>query len=163
MSSPQGYSRLHIALHWLVAVLIIPQFLLNDAVGEAFDAGLEGTPAEPSILVPLHIATGIAIIALVVWRLVLRAKNGAPATPAGGSALTNLLAAAVHWGLYLVLALIVASGATAWFGSVETAGDLHGLLTSVLLALIGLHVVGALYHQFVLKDNLIDRMRTPQL
>jgi len=163
MSSPQGYSRLHIALHWLVAVLIIPQFLLNDAVGEAFDAGLEGEPVASSILVPLHVFTGIAIVALVVWRLVLRAKNGAPEAPAGGTALTNLAAAATHWGLYLVLALIVASGATAWFGSVETAGDIHGLLTSVLLALIGLHVVGALYHQFVLKDNLIDRMRSPQL
>jgi cytochrome b561 len=29
----------------------------------------------------------------------------------------------------------------------------------ILLALVALHVVGALYHQFVLKTNLLARMK----
>lgn len=163
MSSPQGYSRLHIALHWLVAALILPQFLLNDAVGEAFDAGLEGETIASSVLAPLHVATGFAIAALVVWRLVLRFRNGVPPAPEGEGVAQALLAAATHWGLYLVVLLIVGAGVAAWFGGVEEAGDLHGTLTSVLLGLIGLHVVGALYQQFVARTNIIDRMRTPQL
>ena len=32
----------------------------------------------------------------------------------------------------------------------------------VLLALIALHVVGALYHQFVLSDGTLARMRRAQ-
>ena len=34
----------------------------------------------------------------------------------------------------------------------------HGVLTKLLGALIFLHVVGALYHQFHLKDQLFRRM-----
>jgi len=163
MPAPQGYSRLHIVLHWLVAVLLIPQFLLNDAVGEAFDAGLEGEQITASILAPLHVATGITILVLVLWRIALRFKNGVPAAPANEPAIQKLIAAATHLGLYLVLILTVAAGAVAWFGGVEDAGDLHGALTTVLLVLIGLHVVGALYQQFVAKTNIIDRMRTARL
>ena len=33
------------------------------------------------------------------------------------------------------------------------------MLKIVLLVLVALHVVGALYHHFVLKDGLINRMR----
>jgi cytochrome b561 len=32
------------------------------------------------------------------------------------------------------------------------------LLTTVLLGVIGLHLVGALYHYFVLRDRVLQRM-----
>ena len=163
MTQPAGYSRLHIILHWLVVVLIIPQFLLNDSMGEALDAAMEGTTAPSTVLVPLHVFTGITILVLVIWRLALRAKNGVPPLPEEEAPALKLVANLTHWGLYAVLALIVVSGGLAWFGGVETAGDIHGALTTVLLILVGLHVLGALYQQFVLKTNILDRMRTPQL
>ena len=47
----------------------------------------------------------------------------------------------------------------AWFGGVDLAAQGHNVLKIVLLALVALHVLGALYHQFVLKDGLINRMR----
>jgi cytochrome b561 len=34
----------------------------------------------------------------------------------------------------------------------------HGLTSSLLLALVALHFGAALYHQFILKDNLLARM-----
>ena len=34
-----------------------------------------------------------------------------------------------------------------------------GLMKIILLALVALHVVGALYHQFVLHDGTLARMR----
>jgi cytochrome b561 len=37
-------------------------------------------------------------------------------------------------------------------------GDVHGILAWVLFALIGLHVVAALFHRFVLKDHVLQRM-----
>ncbi|MDD8021620.1 MAG: cytochrome b/b6 domain-containing protein [Paracoccaceae bacterium] len=163
MSSPQGYSRLHIALHWLVAVLIVPQFLLNETIAEAFDAGLEGNAAEPGLVGLLHIVCGAAIVIAVLWRIALRIKNGVPAAPASESAVQKLIAAGTHLALYLVLILTAVTGSIAWFGSSETAGDLHGALTTALLILVGLHIVGALYQQFVAKTNIIDRMRTPSV
>jgi cytochrome b561 len=74
-----------------------------------------------------------------------------------------MIATGTHLGLYLVLLLTAASGSVAWFGGVETAGDVHEAMTTVLLILVGLHVAGALYQQFVLKTNIMDRMRTPRV
>jgi cytochrome b561 len=55
--------------------------------------------------------------------------------------------------------LMPVSGSVAWFGGVEAAAQGHNILKIALLALIALHVAGALWHQFVLKDGLIARMR----
>ena len=57
------------------------------------------------------------------------------------------------------LVLIVAAVAATRFGGVDLAAQGHNVLKIVLLALVALHVLGALYHQFVLKDGLINRMR----
>jgi cytochrome b561 len=37
-------------------------------------------------------------------------------------------------------------------------GDIHGVLAWVLFALIALHIAGALFHRFVLKDQTLQRM-----
>ena len=34
----------------------------------------------------------------------------------------------------------------------------HGWIATLLVLLVGLHVVGVVYHQFVLKDRLLSRM-----
>jgi len=38
-------------------------------------------------------------------------------------------------------------------------GDVHGLLAWVLLGLAVLHVAVGVYHQIVLKDGALERMR----
>jgi cytochrome b561 len=38
------------------------------------------------------------------------------------------------------------------------AGDMHSLLGWVLLALIGLHVLAALYHCVIRRDQILQRM-----
>jgi cytochrome b561 len=37
-------------------------------------------------------------------------------------------------------------------------GDVHGVLAWVLLALIGAHVGAAMFHRFVLKDRVLQRI-----
>ena len=37
-------------------------------------------------------------------------------------------------------------------------GDVHGLLAWGMLVLIGVHVLAALYHQLILKENVLSRM-----
>lgn len=153
-----GYSRGQIGLHWLVVALLVPQYILHDAVKQAFRAMLNGEAVTPSALLGLHIYGGIAILVLMLWRLGLRARRGAPLPPAAGSPALELLAKAVHGLLYLVLILLPLTGLVAWFGEARLAGELHELLKVPMLGLIGLHVVAALYHQFVLRDGLMRRM-----
>ena len=158
MPISKGYSRNQILLHWAVAVLIIPQFLFNDAIGAAFDASLEGTAVPFNAAAPFHIMTGLLICVAVIWRVVLRITHGAPAPVSDPKALMTKISKAVQHTMYLVLTLMVVTGATAKFGGIEAAGDAHGILAGLLLALMAIHVAGALKQQFVEKTNVIARM-----
>ena len=37
MSTPSGYSRVQIVLHWVVVLLIAQQYLFKDAISNAWD------------------------------------------------------------------------------------------------------------------------------
>lgn len=159
MTEPTGYSRPQIRLHWIVALLIVPQFVLHDGISAAWRALGQGQELPFSPLVPLHVLGGVLIAALVLWRIVLRLRRAAPALPEGGHPALDLVAKLTHAGLYALLLGLPLSGAVAWFGGVHAAGDAHEVMKTLLLALVALHVVGALYHQFVLKDGLMQRMK----
>lgn len=161
MKVQTGYSRLQIALHWLVALLIVHQFLFSDAIAQVWKARDMSVQPDFSLLVPLHVVGGALILLTVLWRLALRARRGAPPVEGDNSAL-RIIAQLTHLGLYALMLLMPISGALAWFGGVGAAAAGHNVLKLLLLALIALHVVGALYHQFVLRDGVMDRMRRPQ-
>jgi cytochrome b561 len=38
------------------------------------------------------------------------------------------------------------------------AHEVHEILVTVLIALVAVHVLGALKHQFIMKDGLLERM-----
>lgn len=158
-----GYSARQIVLHWVIAVLIAVQYLTNEGIGEAFREMMrEGTAPEPTGMVRLHVLVGIAVLALVVIRLAMRFRRGAPAAEESESALQKLIAAVIHWGLYLLMVLIPVSGLFAWFGENRTPGEVHEALTTVLLIAVGVHVLGALVGQFVQKTGVLMRMVRPQ-
>lgn len=158
----QGYSARQIALHWVVAVLIAVQFLFEDGISGAFRQIMrEGTDPGFSATVLLHVAAGGLVLLLVLLRLVLRLRRGAPPAPAHESAVQKLVAGLVHWGLYLLMVLIPVSGMVAWFGGVGDAGEAHEVLTKVLLAAVAVHVLGALVGQFVQKTGVMARMVRP--
>lgn len=155
-----GYSRTQIILHWAIAGLIVFQFVGHDAIAEFVDTfGITASNAESvPTMVRAHVLLGILTGALMVLRVVLRFTHGAPALPTEESALMKLIAHATHFVLYAALFLMPMSGVAGWFGQIETALVAHNALKLVLLAFVALHIVGALYHQFVLKNNLIKRM-----
>lgn len=159
MPIPKGYSRGQIRLHWIVALLLVPQFLLHDAIKATFLAIGKGEGFSYSPLLVGHIVGGIVILLLMVWRLALRAQRGVPLPPTGEAPARQAVAKAVHLALYAVLLLLPLSGIAAWFGHADAAAQFHNLMKLPLLALVGLHVVGALYHQFVLRNGLIERMK----
>ena len=158
----QGYSRTQIALHWTIAVLILAQFLNDDAIGTAWRAVRRGTEAAGGVPATVHLLAGIAILALVIWRIALRLTRGAPPPPAEESRPLRIAAAATHGTLYLLLLALPLTGLAAWYGGIGPAAGLHETLKTVLMLLIFLHIGGALFQQFVLKSGVVARMLRPQ-
>lgn len=158
MSTAPGYSKTQIWLHWLVVLLIIPQFLLRDSVARTFWGQVKGQSVTPDFLTYGHIVLGVAILLLAAWRLVLRATHGTPEPPHDDPELMRFGAKAIHALLYLTLFALPISGGVAYFLTLGWMAELHSALTTALLIFAGLHIAAALYHQYVLKDHLLRRM-----
>ena len=152
------YARPQILLHWLTFALLLPQFLFHEWIKDAFDILRKGGSFAFDPLVMSHVGLGFVILTLALARLWLRRKHPAPPLPAEEAPWQKAIAHIVHYGLYAVLILMPISGAVAWFGLNHDAAEVHEILKFTLLALFGLHLVGAIYHQRVLKTNILARM-----
>lgn len=155
------YSMLQRLIHWLTLLLMIGSFIsheamkdLYDLVEDAPDAAVEMTAGGQA-----HVVLGLSVLALTVLRLVLRFVQGVPAPVAGQPAMVTLASALVHGALYVLLFAMPLTGMMAWGGGVEAAAEVHEVLFTLLLVLVGGHAAAALFHQFVIKDNLLSRMR----
>ncbi len=170
-NTPSRYHPLQVSLHWLVVLLIAAAFVLGKNMSQL--------PNEPSKITPLaiHMTLGIIILLAVVVRLIARFRLPQPAHATTGNAFLDRLGKLVHYALYAFVLLMAVSGIslslqsglmTIVFGGSGaslpadffdfTTRLLHGFVAPSLLLLVGLHVAAALYHQFVLKDNLLTRM-----
>ncbi len=158
MTQPTRYSPGQIGLHWLIAALLVPQFFLHDAIAHAWHAIGRGEAPPMTFLVAWHIYGGIAILLLMLARVLLRHERGVPPAPAGEQPGLQKLSRGVHLCLYAILFLLPLSGIAAWFGYSRPAGEFHELMKLPLLLLVSLHILGAFYNQFVLKNRLLARM-----
>lgn len=158
-----GYSRAQVALHWTVAVLVVAQIVLHDGIEAAYAAGRGvGTATESDLfLADLHVAFGIAVFALALMRVALRVRRGAPPPPDEHPAL-RIAARATHFALYALILGMPVTGGLAWFGGIEAMAELHGAGKAAILALVGLHVLGALYQHFYLRTDVLRRMLRPE-
>lgn len=161
-------------LHWLIAALLV----YNYALGERTEHLRQGQALFASL--QLHKSIGITILLLSLWRLAIKLWRPQPFAVVDGKS-AKFLSSAVHALFYVVM---IAAPLTGWvivstakieiptllFGVVpwphlpverawhEIAEEAHGLLSKLMLGLIALHVIGAIRHQFFMKDGLFDRM-----
>ena len=155
MSNTTGYSRLQIALHWLIAALIVLNYFVSEGMEDAFDGRMEGTAA--SGLVPgVHVWVGVTVLGLVLLRLLVRMVQGAPA--ALGTTVGDKAAVWGHRVLYLLMLAVPVLGAATWFGGIDATADLHVIAVNVLMILALGHAAMAIFHQYVLRDGLLLRM-----
>lgn len=161
-TAPAGYSVTQISLHWIVFLLIGFQLVFDEDIGRAWRAVRRDEELAFNPWVAAHVYVGIAVLVFALWRIFLRARRGAPQPPEHEPAILKLAAGATHLGLYALLLLIPLSGLAAWFGNVALAGEAHELMKPILIVVVLLHIAGALYHQFVLKTDVMIRMRKPQ-
>ncbi|MEX3934559.1 cytochrome b [Paraburkholderia phymatum] len=172
LTQRRAYDGIARLLHWLVALLITAQFLLGWTMPDVHRDTL------PDGLIAWHLGVGAAIVAAVVCRILWRVTHQPP--PAELTPALSFISRATHALLYITLVAVPLAGwanassrgwAVKLFGVVRypdltqngsqtghALGDVHGWLAWVLLALIVLHIGGALFHRIVLKDDVLQRM-----
>ncbi len=157
-----GYSRAQISLHWAVGLLIVYQLIFGEDMSHVWRSFRDSGTATMTTGAWLHIILGVLVLLLALWRLALRMTRGAPSAPAGTGRGQKLAGEAAHWGLYALMLAMPITGLLVWYGGVTSLAGLHSEILKLLtIVLIALHVAAALFHQFVLKDNLLLRMRKP--
>ena len=175
MAEPRNrYSTVSLAFHWGLALMVLAQVLLITAH--------EATEGPISLeLVHVHKALGLSVLVLTLARIGWRLANPALPIPPGTPAWQKIAARVTHVGFYVLLIAIPLLGWAAssaggrdilWFGlfnwpllPVERSRDLAGTLmdlheagVKVLYVLLALHVLAALKHHFVDRDNVLHRM-----
>jgi len=159
-----GYSRLQVGLHWAVAILVAFQFLAHNAIEAAWNNGSNDvSPSEnTAVLVYMHVAGGLLILALALCRIYLRITRGAPEPPRDEPRIMKIISESVHGLIYVLLFSLPVSGAIAWFLDVKPAALIHEYLQSLLLGLIAAHVAGALFQHLVRRSDVMMRMFAPE-
>jgi len=162
IGSVRGYTAYQIGLHWLIAVLVFAQLIFGESMTEAIEAVEEGesVSALEGNLADMHYYFGIAILALVAFRLVLRLKNGAPPPPETSGAI-ELAGMVSHWLFYALLFMVPVTGLLGYYFG-DPYGEWHTYAEPVFIGLIALHVAASLYHQFWRRDGLLMRMLKPE-
>lgn len=153
MKTTTGYSGLQIGLHWLIAILIVTAWFTGEGAEEAMEVVEEGGVAG---FVP-HVLIGLAILALVLVRVLVRLGRGAPAAPGEPGSLTVLAADWGHRLIYLLMLAVPLGGIATFFLGLDV-GEVHGLAANLLMLVVLGHALMAIYHQYVLKDGLLRRM-----
>ena len=167
------YGWLARALHWVIAILIAYLIYLGLVSGD-----LEGEAK--SAMRATHKSFALLVLALMTVRVVWRLMNPRPEDPPGTPAWQKAAAFWAHWAIYaavyfqLVVGILVAGQRPiSFFGLFEIGPlltenreqheffeELHGVGWIVLAVLVGIHVLAAIYHQFIRKDDVVRRMTT---
>lgn len=162
-------------LHWLSALLIIGLFFLGLWM-RSLDYYSSWYQTAPNI----HKQVGVLLFTLMILRLAWRIKSPAMLALNTHKSWELKLGHVVHLILYVAIFVILFSGyfiSTADNKGIEILGlfDVPALITAIdqqediagliheytaygLMALVGLHIAGALKHHFVDKDTTIKRM-----
>ncbi len=167
------YARITVSLHWLIGLLILVQIGLGWYMNKVLP---DHSPAQESIET-LHISLGLTTMLLIAVRIGARLAFRAPAMPPGLQSWERLLAHLTAAVFYLLMLALPLSGwvlvsmhkhapqfwGLPWpklpgFAGMDPAAakSLHesvqGVHTDVLvwtlLAVLALHVAGAIKHQF---------------
>jgi len=160
---PAGYNLAQIALHWVIAALVIFQLIFGEDIVPAYRAYRRGTEAAPDDLANanIHVYIGLAIFVLAITRLAIRLNRGVPAPPGGEAAYQRWAAAAVHFILYAVIFVMPLTGAAAWFLGIHWLGEVHEIGKPVIIIAVLLHAAGAFWQHFVQKSDVLVRMLRP--
>ena len=174
-NTAERYGWIAIVLHWFIALVIFAMLGLGLYMVELgyYDPWYNALPN-------LHKSVGILFGCVLVLAIGWRWCNPSPTAVAGTSDHERWLARSVHHAFHPLIALILISGyliPTADGSAIvvfdlfsvpasitdiprqeDNAGLVHEYLSYVLIALVTLHVVAALKHHFIDRDNTLRRI-----
>ncbi len=170
----QRYSTTSIVLHWLIAILIIAAFAMGWYMSD-----LKISPTKLK-LYAWHKWLGVSIFGLVAFRLLIRLIKGVPDYPDTMRAREKQLSNIMHSLLYVLMFAVPLSGylytyaagfPVVYLGFLELPAiisphpewkenlkELHEMLTTGMLVLVGIHFAAALKHHLINKDGILQRM-----
>lgn len=170
----QHYGTLSIALHWLMFVLMVAVYASIE-LRELFPKGSDPREAMKA----LHFMLGLSVLVLVVIRVLARVTSATPIIVPGLSPMQALAAKLGHLALYVLmigmpilgwLLLSAAAKPIPFFGLelpaligenkelAKTLKELHETAGVAGYYLIAIHVLAALYHHHIRKDNTLTRI-----
>lgn len=172
--SNDRYSKLSIALHWLMALLLVAVYACIE-LREFFPKGSDPREA----LKTWHFMLGLSVLFLMALRLAARMAGSAPPINPAPPKWQKILASHLHWVLYLFMIgmplagwlILSASGKPIPFFGLELPAligtnrslgmsikEWHEIGGKVGYGLIGLHAAAGLFHHYFVRDNALKRM-----
>lgn len=176
-NTAHGYGLLQILFHWISAAaiaLLIPLGLWMTSL-DYYDPWYTKAP-------DLHRGLGMLFGGILLLQLFFHIVQTRPIALTRGRT-EALLARLAHWLLYALQLIVVISGyliSTAdgraidvfgWFsipatlyglsGLEDVAGDVHFIVSMMLIVIVALHIAAALRHHIVLGDATLRRMLRP--
>ncbi|MGB0786078.1 MAG: cytochrome b [Alphaproteobacteria bacterium] len=165
LNTNQSYGLVSKALHWVIVLLLLIQIF----GGLLYTSGVEWVQQAP------HEIIGKIILGLAIARIFLKLSCNSPKPLESHKKWEVRLSQVVHWALYAVLFIyptsgwmMVSAGEFAETGALPTwvtaqNSDVfwyqfHVNLKWSLLALVCLHVAGALKHVFIDRDTTLKRI-----
>ncbi|SDC89172.1 cytochrome b561 [Cupriavidus sp. YR651] len=172
-AAPQSFSIPSRILHWLMAPLILAMLFIG--------VGMVATVSDRyALLVSIHKPLGVAILALVAIRLVVRLARRPPPLPVALPPIQRLAARASHMLLYLLMfampligwGMLSAAGYPIVLGQhvqlpailphnaylYATLRQAHTVCAFLLFAIVLLHIAAALHHRLIRRDGVFDAM-----
>lgn len=173
-NSSKSYGWISIVIHWLMAIAIFFMFGLGLYMVDLtyYDAWYKGS-------LDLHKSLGLVLLGFLIFRIFWRVINTKP-TALAGPKWQQRMAHWMHQSLYLVMLLLMVSGylistadgraivvfdlinisALPWQieNQEDIAGEIHAILSWLLMALSAAHALAALKHHFINKDRTLKRM-----
>ncbi len=166
------YDSFAIGLHWATALLVVLQFGLAETW--AFFAR-----PERHLMIVGHMSFGMILSAVLIVRIAWRLLPGHRVAPAT-TGLLELAGKVIHYALYALLVTEAMLGyvlrwsgneAMSFFGlqiappfaafskpAHELVGEAHNLVGWTIVVLVAAHAAAALFHHYVLRDNVLRRM-----
>ena len=174
LNTATRYGAVSQAFHWVTAVLVVAAYLLGAGGPES-----RVYSASRASALGWHETLGILVFAVVLARVLWRLADRRPeARPM--AAWVEWSSRAVHWALYALLLAIPATaivgayleghpvtflgiGALGPIGPLshalgQTISDLHRSLGSFIVWIAGAHAAAALFHHFIMRDNVLVAM-----
>jgi cytochrome b561 len=168
----ERYGSGAIAFHWIMAFLVV----VVGTLGLLHDSWPKRTHL---FWINVHAILGLLLWLTLIARFWWRMRHAPPNWPPEVGTLSRRLSTSVHLGLYALMFITPIVGVVTfiWHGRIfdfglfqinfgirsnrtifEPTEDIHGYLAYAIFALAGIHMLAALWHQFVLRDRVLGRM-----